>query len=110
MSSRARSPRRRGAGGRGRGRVLAALPKSMPHGLTVRGEEAPLLVTLEPARAEYLFMPRDDSDADPAKFDLIIQGFRPGNLTRLAGLRRRSRDGAATAVDLREAEAKLRWG
>src|SRR3954453_7802309 len=50
----------------------AALPKNVPHGLIVRGEEARLLVTLEPAGAEYLFVPRDDSDADPAKFGLII--------------------------------------
>src|SRR3954463_14319825 len=33
----------------------AALPKNVPHGLTVRGEEARLLVTLEPAGAEYFF-------------------------------------------------------
>ena len=51
----------------------AALPKNVPHGLTVRGEEARLLVTLEPAGAEYFFVPRDDSDNDPAKFGLIIQ-------------------------------------
>jgi quercetin dioxygenase-like cupin family protein len=50
----------------------AALPKDVPHGLTVRGEEARLLITLEPAGAEYLFVPRDDSDADPAKFGLIV--------------------------------------
>jgi quercetin dioxygenase-like cupin family protein len=50
----------------------AALPKNVPHGLTVRGEEARLLITLEPAGAEYLFVPRDDSDADPAKFGLIV--------------------------------------
>jgi quercetin dioxygenase-like cupin family protein len=50
----------------------AALPKNVPHGLTVRGEEARLLVTLEPAGAEYLLVPRDDSDNDPAKFGLII--------------------------------------
>ena len=43
----------------------AALPKNVPHGLTVRGEEARLLVTLEPAGAEYLFVPRDDSDSRP---------------------------------------------
>ena len=52
----------------------AALPKNVPHGLTVRGEEARLLITLEPAGAEYLFVPRDDSDADPAKFGLIVHG------------------------------------
>ena len=41
---------------------------------TVRGEEVRLLlVTLEPAGAEYFFVPRDDSDNDPAKFGLIIQ-------------------------------------
>jgi quercetin dioxygenase-like cupin family protein len=55
----------------------AALPKNVPHGLTVRGEEARLLVTLEPAGAEYVFVPRDDSDNDPAKFGLIIQDAVP---------------------------------
>ena len=55
----------------------AALPKNVPHGLTVRGEEARLLVTLEPAGAEYLFVPRDDSDADPARFGLIIHDAAP---------------------------------
>ena len=43
----------------------AALPKDVPHGLTVRGDEARLLVTLEPAGAEYFFVPRDEGDADP---------------------------------------------
>jgi quercetin dioxygenase-like cupin family protein len=55
----------------------AALPKDVPHGLTVHGEEARLLVTLEPAGAEYLFVPRDDSDADPAKFGLVIHQAAP---------------------------------
>src|SRR4051794_18663614 len=55
----------------------AALPKNVPHGLTVRGEEVRLLVTLEPAGAEYFFVPRDDSDNDPAKFGLIIEGGAP---------------------------------
>jgi quercetin dioxygenase-like cupin family protein len=55
----------------------AALPKNVPHGLTVRGEEARLLVTLEPAGAEYFLVPRDDSDADPAKFGLIIHEAVP---------------------------------
>jgi quercetin dioxygenase-like cupin family protein len=50
----------------------AALPKNVPHGLTVRGAEARLLVTLEPAGAEYFFVPRDASDNDPAKFGLVI--------------------------------------
>jgi quercetin dioxygenase-like cupin family protein len=50
----------------------AALPKNVPHGFTVRGEQARLLVTVEPAGAEYFFVPRDESDADPAKFGLII--------------------------------------
>ena len=67
----------------------AALPKNVPHGLTVRGEEARLLVTLEPAGAEYLFVPRDDSDNDPAKFGLIIHAAAHGGVTQLAGLRRR---------------------
>jgi quercetin dioxygenase-like cupin family protein len=50
----------------------AALPKNVPHGLTVRGEEARLLIALEPAGAEYFYVPRDDSDADPGRFGLII--------------------------------------
>jgi quercetin dioxygenase-like cupin family protein len=52
----------------------AALPKNVPHGLTVRGEEARLLVTLAPAGAEYFLVPRDENDADPARFGLILQG------------------------------------
>ena len=55
----------------------AALPKNVPHGLTVRGEEARLLVALEPAGAEYFLVPRDDSDADPAKFGLVIHEASP---------------------------------
>jgi quercetin dioxygenase-like cupin family protein len=55
----------------------AALPKNVPHGFTVRGEEARLLITLEPAGAEHFFVPRDNADADPAKFGLIIQDPAP---------------------------------
>jgi quercetin dioxygenase-like cupin family protein len=55
----------------------AALPKNVPHGVTVRGEEARLLITLEPAGAEYFLVPRDDSDADPAKFGLVIHEASP---------------------------------
>jgi quercetin dioxygenase-like cupin family protein len=50
----------------------AALPKNLPHAFTVRGEEVRLLVTLEPAGAEHFFVPRDESDADPAKFGITI--------------------------------------
>lgn len=50
----------------------AALPKNIPHGFAVRGEEARLLATLQPAGAEYLLVPRDDADRDPARFGLII--------------------------------------
>jgi hypothetical protein len=55
----------------------AALPKNVPHGFTVRSEQVRLLVTVEPAGAEYFFVPRDDSDADPAKFGLIIHAGAP---------------------------------
>ena len=55
----------------------AALPKNVPHGFLVRGEEARLVQTLHPAGAEYFFVPRDDSDNDPAKFGLIIQAAAP---------------------------------
>ena len=96
----------------------AALPKNVPHGLTVRGEEARLLVTLEPAGAEYFFVPRDDSDADPAKFGLIVpaaarrcdatrRAAHPHLDQRLTLGRQRSRNSAAAAFDFREAEAKL---
>ena len=55
----------------------AALPKNVPHGFTVRSEQVRLLVTVEPAGVEYFFVPRDDSDADPAKFGLIINAGVP---------------------------------
>ena len=52
----------------------AALPKDLPHGLTVRGDEARLLITVEPAGAEYLFVPRDENDADPSRFGIVLNG------------------------------------
>ena len=50
----------------------AALPKNVPHGFLVRGEEARLVQTLHPAGAEYFFVPRDESDADPTKFGITL--------------------------------------
>jgi quercetin dioxygenase-like cupin family protein len=50
----------------------AALPKDVPHGLIVRGEEARLLITLEPAGAEYFLVPRDEGDADPERFGIVL--------------------------------------
>ena len=50
----------------------AALPKDLPHGLSVRGDEARLLMTLAPAGAEYFFVPRNDDDADPARFGIVL--------------------------------------
>ena len=55
----------------------AALPKGIPHGLSVHGDDARLLITLAPAGAEYFFVPRDESDADPAKFGLEIHDAAP---------------------------------
>ena len=55
----------------------AALPKNVPHGFTVRSEQVRLVVTVEPAGAEYFFVPRDESDADPAKFGFIIHAAAP---------------------------------
>ena len=52
----------------------AALPKGIPHTVAVRGEHARLLVTEEPAGAEYYLVPRDESDADPAKFGIVLDG------------------------------------
>ena len=52
----------------------AALPNNVPHALTVRGEQArlliTLLITLQRAGAEYFFVPRDESDADPVRFGI----------------------------------------
>jgi len=50
----------------------AALPNNVPHGFVVRGDEARLLITVEPAGVEYLLVPRDENDADPARFGVII--------------------------------------
>ena len=50
----------------------AALPKDLPHGLTVRSDEARLLVGLQPAGAEYLLVPRDDADEDPDRFGIVL--------------------------------------
>jgi quercetin dioxygenase-like cupin family protein len=55
----------------------AALPKDVPHGLSVRGDQARLLLTLAPAGAEYFFVPRDDSDSDPDKFGLKLHEPAP---------------------------------
>ena len=55
----------------------AALPKNVPHGLRVRGDEVRLLVTAQPAGFEYFLVPRDESDADPAKFGLLIHDAVP---------------------------------
>src|SRR3954464_15878220 len=50
----------------------AALPNNVPHGFVVRGDEARLLITVEPAGVEYLLVPRDEGDTDPARFGVII--------------------------------------
>ncbi len=43
----------------------------------MRGEEVRLLLTVQPAGVEYFFVPRDESDSDPAKFGLILQERAP---------------------------------
>jgi quercetin dioxygenase-like cupin family protein len=50
----------------------AALPKGIPHTLKVKGGAAHLLVTEIPAGFEYFLVPRDDTDADPAKFGVEL--------------------------------------
>src|SRR6266576_1541566 len=50
----------------------AALPKDIPHGLTVRGAEARLLATLARAGAEYFLVPRNEADEDPSRFGILI--------------------------------------
>src|SRR5215813_11735483 len=39
----------------------AALPKNLPHGLTVKGDSVRILAILEPAGFEYFLVPRDES-------------------------------------------------
>jgi quercetin dioxygenase-like cupin family protein len=55
----------------------AALPKGVPHGLAVNGDEAHILIAVVPAGVEYFFVPRDESDSDAAKFGLEIVGPTP---------------------------------
>lgn len=55
----------------------AALPKGVPHGFAVVGDEATLLITLVPAGAERFFVPSGPSDADPATFGLELLGDLP---------------------------------
>src|SRR5918995_5851553 len=55
----------------------AALPKNLPHGLTVKDDLARILIIFEPAGFEYFLVPRDESDSDPAKFGLEIVGPAP---------------------------------
>ena len=55
----------------------AALPKDVPHGLRVRGDDARLLLTFEPAGLEYFLVPRDENDADPSRFGLVLLGPAP---------------------------------
>jgi quercetin dioxygenase-like cupin family protein len=55
----------------------AALPKNVPHGFAVHGEEARLLLTVHPAGAEYFFVPRDHSDVDAAKFGILLHEPAP---------------------------------
>ncbi|MEX2194292.1 MAG: cupin domain-containing protein [Thermoleophilaceae bacterium] len=55
----------------------AALPKDLPHGLTVRSDEARLLVGLQPAGAEYFLVPRDDADADADRFGIVLHETAP---------------------------------
>lgn len=43
----------------------------------MRGDEARLLVTLEPAGAEYFLVPRDDGDADPNQFGILLHEPAP---------------------------------
>jgi quercetin dioxygenase-like cupin family protein len=55
----------------------AALPKGIPHGLTVNGEEAHLLVAVVPAGFEQYLVPRDGEEADPEEYGLEINGPVP---------------------------------
>ena len=43
----------------------------------MRGDEARLLVTLEPAGAEYFLVPRDEADADLNRFGIVLHQPAP---------------------------------
>jgi hypothetical protein len=43
----------------------------------VHGDEVRLLITLQPAGAEYFLVPRDDADADPARFGIVLHERAP---------------------------------
>ena len=79
----------------------AALPKNVPHGLSVRGEEARLLVTLEPAGAEYLFVPRDENDARSEPLRRRPQRRSPDRLTTVGAVAGRSPDDFVAGRDKR---------
>ena len=57
----------------------AALAKGVPHGLKVNGDAAHLLVAVLPAGFEHYLVPEADSDADPEKYGLQINGPVPGS-------------------------------
>ena len=48
----------------------AVLPRDIPHTFKVKGDEARLLVTEEPAGPERFFVPENGSEADPADFGI----------------------------------------
>ena len=53
-------------------RLVRVAPKDVPHGVTMRGDEARLLVTPHPAGAQYFLMPRDEMDADPERIGIVL--------------------------------------
>ena len=62
---------------RRRGRLVRGASEERAARFPVHSEHVRLLVTLEPAGAEYFFVPRDHSDDDPAKFGLIVHAAAP---------------------------------
>jgi quercetin dioxygenase-like cupin family protein len=55
----------------------AALPNNVPHGFTRARRGSPPAPDAAPGGVEYFFVPRDESDSDPAKFGLILQERAP---------------------------------
>ena len=54
--------------------AFAALPRGVPHTISVKGESATLLLTVVPAGVERFFVPATEDDNDPSKFGLEIHG------------------------------------
>jgi quercetin dioxygenase-like cupin family protein len=57
--------------------AFAALPRGVPHTITVTSEQAQLLLTFVPGGLERFFVPAAGTEPDPGMFGLEIHGAVP---------------------------------